>query len=61
VVAQLPQGQFVLVADVLHGPHSVIAVLYDADSSIIAEVVSFEVRRIDGVDDMTVYLALDDH
>ena len=32
----------------------------DADSSTIAKTVLFEVRKIDGVDDMTVFLALDD-
>ena len=49
----------VLIADVINGPHNVMAVLQGIDIDVLAKMVIFEIREMDGVKDVTVYMASD--
>jgi hypothetical protein len=49
----------VIVSDVINGPHPVIACVEGDNSSSIAQMILFDFRKIDGVEDLTVYLSVD--
>lgn len=56
IAVKLRQRSGVLLADVVNGPHPIIALLEGNDPSIIAQTVLFDIRKIEGVTDLTVYL-----
>jgi DNA-binding Lrp family transcriptional regulator len=59
ITAELRQRPEVIVADVINGPHPVIACLEAENPATMAEVILFDIRKIDGVKDLTVYLSMD--
>ena len=60
ITAELRQRPGVIVADVINGPHPVIACIEAESPAAMAEVILFDIRKIDGVKDLTVYLSMDD-
>ena len=48
----------VLLADAINGPHNVIAVIEDSNASTLATAILVSVRKLKGVRDITVYLAM---
>ena len=46
-------------ADLINGPHPVIACLETENPSAMAEMILFGIRMIEGVTDLTVYLSMD--
>jgi hypothetical protein len=60
IVAELRQRPGVLLADVINGPHPVIALMEDDDPSTIAQAILFDIRRIKGINDLTVYLSTEE-
>ena len=60
ITAELRQTTGVIVADVINGPHPVIACIEAESPATMAEVILFDIRKIDGVKDLTVYLSMDD-
>lgn len=59
ITAELRQRPGVIVADVINGPHPVIACIEAESPAAMAEVILFDIRKIDGVKDLTVYLSVD--
>ncbi len=57
VVTELRSRREVRLADIINGPTPVIAVLESEDPSSIARVILFDLRRIKGIRDLTVYLS----
>lgn len=60
IAAELRQRPGVLLADVVHGPHPIIALLGSDAPSTLAQTVLFDIRKIEGVTDLTVYLSTED-
>ena len=59
ITSMLRKKDGVILADVINGPHNVVAVLKGMDAAVLAKTVVFEIRRMSGVKDVTVYLAID--
>ena len=59
ITTELRQRPEVIVADVINGPHPVIACLEAENPSAMAETILFGIRMIEGVKDLTVYLSMD--
>jgi hypothetical protein len=57
IAKELRQKPGVLLADVVNGPHPVIALLAGDDPATIAQTLLFDIRKIEGVTDLTVYLS----
>jgi hypothetical protein len=60
ITAELRQRPEVIVADVINGPHPIIACLEAESPAAMAEVILFDIRKIESVKDLTVYLSMDD-
>ena len=60
ITDSLRKKESVILADVINGPHNVVAVLEGMDTAALAKTVVFEIRRMQGVQDVTVYLAQDE-
>jgi len=58
IVTELRKWPAVLLVDIVNGPQPVIAVLEGDDPSAIARTILFDIRRIEGVSDLIVYLKL---
>jgi DNA-binding Lrp family transcriptional regulator len=58
IVTDLRKWPEVLLVDVVNGPQPVIAILEGDDPSSIAQTILFDVRKIEGVSDLIVYLKL---
>lgn len=59
ITAELQKNPRIVTADVINGPHPVIACVEAENPSLIAQTVLFDIRKINGVKDMTVYLSTD--
>jgi DNA-binding Lrp family transcriptional regulator len=59
IITELRQRPGVIVADVINGPHPVIACLEADNPAALAQAVLFDIRKIEGVKDLTVYLSMD--
>ena len=59
ITAELRKKPDVLLADVINGPHPVIACIEGASPSSIAQTILFDIRKIKGVKDLTVYLGIE--
>ena len=57
IAAELRKRSGVLLADVVNGPHPIIALLAGDDPSTIAQAILFDIRKIEGITDLTVYLS----
>ncbi len=60
IATELRKRPTVIVADVINGPHPVIACLEADNSASMAQSILFDIRKIEGVKDLTVYLSMDD-
>jgi hypothetical protein len=60
ITTELRKRPSVIVADVINGPHPVIACLEADNSASMAQAILFDIRKIEGVKDLTVYLSMDD-
>jgi hypothetical protein len=56
IAVELQRRPAVLLADVINGPHPVIAILEGDDPSTVARAILFDIRKIEGINDLTVYL-----
>jgi len=59
ITAELRNRPAVVVADVINGPHPVIACLEADNPASLAQAILFDIRKIKGVKDLTVYLGTD--
>jgi hypothetical protein len=59
IVTELRRRTSVIVTDVINGPHPVIACLEAENPASMAQIILFDIRKIDGVKDLTVYLSMD--
>jgi len=59
ITSELRQRSEVIVADEINGPHPVIACIEADNPATMAEVILFDIRKIEGVKDLTVYLSMD--
>jgi hypothetical protein len=59
ITAELRKKSGVMMADVINGPHPVIACIEGINPSSIARTVLFDIRNIKGVNDLTVYLSIE--
>ena len=57
ITDSLRKKESVILADVINGPHNVVAVLEGMDAAALAKTVVFEIRKMQGVQDVTVYIA----
>jgi hypothetical protein len=48
----------VILADAINGPHNIIAVLQSLEAASLAKTVVFGIRKMKGVQNVTVYLAM---
>jgi len=60
ITSMLRKKGGVILADVINGPHNIIAVLKSMDAAGLAKTVVFEIRKMNGVQDVTVYLAINE-
>ena len=60
IAAKLRQSSGVLLADVVNGPHPIVALVEGEDHSSIAQTILFDIRKIEGVNDLTVYLSTEE-
>ena len=59
ITTELRKRPTVIVADVINGPHPVIACLEADNPASMAQAILFDIRKIEGVQDLTVYLSMD--
>lgn len=59
IATELRKRPTVIVADVINGPHPVIACLEADNPASMAQAILFDIRKIEGVKDLTVYLSMD--
>ncbi len=59
IAKKLRKKRGVLLVDVINGPHNIMAVLQGIDVDVLAKMVIFEIRKTEGVRDVTVYMASD--
>ena len=59
IAAELQKQPRVLTADVINGPHPVIACVQADSSALMAQTVLFDIRKIEGVKDLTVFMSTD--
>ena len=57
IATELQHKSGVLSVDIVNGPHPIIALLEGEDPSSIAQIILFDIRKIEGVTDLTVYLS----
>jgi hypothetical protein len=60
VIGELRKKKGVLLANIVNGPHPIIALLEGDDPSKIAQTILFDIRKLEGVTDLTVYLIKED-
>ena len=60
ITSMLRKKDGVMLADVINGPHNIIAVLESMDAAGLAKTVVFEIRKMKGVQNVTVYLAINE-
>ncbi len=61
IAAELQDKPGVIVADAVNGPHPVIACVEADNPASIAQTVLFDIRKIEGVKDLTVFLSIDNY
>lgn len=61
ITSELRKRPMVIVADVVNGPHPVITCLEADNPASLAQAILFDIRKIEGVKDLTVYLSIDGH
>jgi DNA-binding Lrp family transcriptional regulator len=57
ITEELRKRPGILLADIVNGPHPVIALLEGDDPSTIAQTILFDIRKTEGVTDLTVFLS----
>ena len=60
IVAELRKRSGVLLSDVVIGPHPIIALIEGEDPSSIAQTILFDIKKIEGVNDLTVYISTEE-
>jgi nitrate reductase NapAB chaperone NapD len=60
IAAELRQRPGVLLADIVNGPCPIIALIEGDDPSTIAQTILFDIRKVEGVIDLTVYLSTEE-
>jgi hypothetical protein len=60
IATELQKKPKVVAADVVNGPYPVIACVEADNSASMAQSILFDIRKIEGVKDLTVYLSMDD-
>jgi hypothetical protein len=58
VVQSLRRRRDVRLADAINGPHNVMAVIEDSNASTLAAAILVSIRKMQGVRDITVYMAM---
>ncbi|MBN2240042.1 MAG: hypothetical protein JW712_09735 [Dehalococcoidales bacterium] len=59
IVSEIRKNPHAFLADVINGPHPVIAGIECRDPSTVAQTILFDIRKITGVTDITVLLAME--
>lgn len=60
ITAELRKRSGVLLADVVNGPHPIIALLEGDNPLTVAQTILFDIRKVKGVTDLTVYLSTEE-
>lgn len=60
IVTELRKKNGIIVADVVNGPHQIITCIEGKDPASIAQTILFDIRKINGVKDLTVYLGINE-
>lgn len=60
IARELRKRSRVLLADIVNGPHPIITVVEGNAPSMIAQTILFDIRKIEGVIDLTVYLSTEE-